>query len=394
MEESNDQKKYRKKKITPLKTGIVSFILGVLVMFLVVEGFNFPIGSEMNGSEGASSQPKAVKVSAEGNDDNRSIAEAVKKSRSSVVSVVKFEGGNMFEGSDPRPAGSGSGVIYEKQGGKAYIVTNHHVVEGASQLEVTLNDGAKIPAKLLGSDALLDLAVLEVDSEKVKHVIEIGKSSSLEPGQRAIAIGNPLGFLAGTVTAGVISAADRSMPVDVNKDGVVDWQSEVIQTDASINPGNSGGALINLDGELIGINSSKIAMENVEGIGFAIPVDIAIPVLKDLKEFGEVKRPYIGIVPVSLSEIPSQYYDTPLNLPEEVKEGIVVRQADPGSPAEEAGLKQYDVITLIDGEKVEKVSDLRKYLYNEKEVGSKVEVTYYRDGEKMNTTLTLSEQEE
>jgi serine protease Do len=215
----------------------------------------------------------------------------------------------------------------------------------------------------------------------------------LEPGQRAIAIGNPLGFLAGTVTAGVVSAADRSMPVDVNKDGVVDWQSEVIQTDASINPGNSGGALINMDGELIGINSSKIAMENVEGIGFAIPVDIAIPVLKDLKEFGEVKRPYIGIVPVSLSEIPSQYYEKPLNLPDEVKEGIVVRQADPGSPAGKAGLQQYDVITMLDGEKVTKVSDLRKYLYNEKEVGSKVEVTYYRNGEKMNTTLTLSEQE-
>jgi serine protease Do len=120
----------------------------------------------------------------------------------------------------------------------------------------------------------------------------------------------------------------------------------------------------------------------------------AIPVLKDLKEFGEAKRSYMGIVPVSLSEIPSQYYETPLNLPEEVNEGIVVRQADSGSPAEEADLQQYDLITMIDGEKVAMVSDLRKYLYNEKVVGSKVEVTYYLEREKMNTTLTLSEQEE
>ncbi|WP_406687770.1 S1C family serine protease [Rossellomorea vietnamensis] len=388
--ELNDGKKEKKNRVKPMRTAIVSFVLGVLVMFLVVEGFNIP-GEEA--TEGVTPKSTSVKASAEGVDEGRSITGAVEESRSSVVSVVNFKGGNMFEGSEPQPAGSGSGVIYQEEGNKAYIVTNHHVVEGATKLEVTLNDGTKIPAELLGSDALLDLAVLEVDSEKVKHVIEIGKSSSLKPGQRAIAIGNPLGFLAGTVTAGVISAADRSMPVDVNKDGVVDWQSEVIQTDASINPGNSGGALINLDGELIGINSSKIAMENVEGIGFAIPVDIALPALEELKEYGEVKRPFIGIVPVSLSQIPSQYYDEPLNLPEEVKEGIVVRQSEPDSPAGKAGLEQYDVITMVDGEKVTKVSDLRKYLYNEKEVGSKVEVTYYRDGEKKNTTLTLSELE-
>ncbi|PFA63013.1 serine protease [Bacillus sp. AFS015802] len=386
--EMNDDKRGRKTRVKPVRTAIVSFVLGVLVMFLVIEGFNIP-GKE--GTEEATSKSTTVKASAEGVDGGGSIAEAVEKSRPSVVSVVNFKGGNMFEGSEPQPAGSGSGVIYEKEGNKAYIVTNHHVVEGASKLEVALNDGSKIPAKLLGSDALLDLAVLEVDSGKVKDVIEIGKSSSLKPGQRAIAIGNPLGFLAGTVTAGVISAADRSMPVDINKDGAVDWQSEVIQTDASINPGNSGGALINMDGELIGINSSKIAMENVEGIGFAIPVDIALPALKDLREYGEVKRPFIGIVPVSLSQIPSQYYDEPLNLPDEVKEGIVVRQAEPGTPAGEAGLQQYDVITMLDGEKMTKVSDLRKYLYNEKEVGSKVEVTYYRNGEQKTTTLTLSD---
>ena len=324
-------------------------------------------------------------------EEEPSIKEAVDESINTVVSVVKYEGGSMWEGTEPEKAGSGSGVIYKKESGKAYIVTNHHVISGASQIEISLEDETKLEAELLGSDPLLDLAVLEVDGGEIEKVIEIGDSTKLAPGATAIAIGNPLGFLHGTITAGVISSPDRVMPVDINQDGSIDWQSEVIQTDASINPGNSGGALINIHGELIGINSSKIAQEAVEGIGFAIPIEVAMPILDDLQQHGEVLRPYIGIIPISLADIPSQYYSQTLNLPEGIEEGVVIREIVSTSPAGKAGLKQYDVITKLDDTEVKTAGELRKFLYTEKEIGDEVEVTFYRNGKEETATLTLRE---
>src|SRR5699024_8564579 len=158
----------------------------------------------------------------------------------------------------------------------AYIVTNHHVVEGADVLEVVLNDDTSLDAELLGSDLFTDLAVLRVDGETIDTTIEMGSSENLKVGEPAIAIGNPLGHMfAGSVTQGIISGKQRTIPQDFNQDGRPDWQAEVIQTDAAINPGNSGGALINIEGQLIGINSMKISQNIAQGIGFAIPVDAA-----------------------------------------------------------------------------------------------------------------------
>ena len=162
--------------------------------------------------------------------------------------------------SNTAEAGTGSGVVYKKTGGKAFIVTNNHVIEGASELEVTLSDGTKLPAELIGSDPWTDLAVITVDEDKIKTVAEFGKSASLKPGEPVIAIGNPLGLqFSGSITQGVISGLERSIPVDINEDGQADWNAEVIQTDAAINPGNSGGALVNMSGQVIGINSMKIS---------------------------------------------------------------------------------------------------------------------------------------
>lgn len=372
-----------------LLIGIAGLMIGAILILLID-----PFSADKGFLPKENADEKIImKASAdEGEEEEEpSIKEAVDESINTVVSVVKYEGGSMWEGTEPEKAGSGSGVIYKKESGKAYIVTNHHVISGASQIEISLEDETKLEAELLGSDPLLDLAVLEVDGGEIEKVIEIGDSTKLAPGATAIAIGNPLGFLHGTITAGVISSPDRVMPVDINQDGSIDWQSEVIQTDASINPGNSGGALINIHGELIGINSSKIAQEAVEGIGFAIPIEVAMPILDDLQQHGEVLRPYIGIIPISLADIPSQYYSQTLNLPEGIEEGVVIREIVSTSPAGKAGLKQYDVITKLDDTEVKTAGELRKFLYTEKEIGDEVEVTFYRNGKEETATLTLRE---
>ena len=202
-------------------------------------------------------------------------------------------------------AGTGSGVIYKKDGEYAYIVTNHHVVDQADMIEIVLNDDTNLEAELLGSDLFTDLAVLRVDGNEIDSTIEMGSSDNVKVGEPVIAIGNPLGHMfAGSVTQGIISGKQRTIPQDFNQDGRPDWQAEVIQTDAAINPGNSGGALINIEGQLIGINSMKISQTIAQGIGFAIPIDTARPIIEELEETGKVTRPYLGVEIYSLDEVP------------------------------------------------------------------------------------------
>ncbi|RWZ54792.1 PDZ domain-containing protein [Halobacillus fulvus] len=326
------------------------------------------------------------------------VTEVVEKVTPSVVGVVNLQSQQNFweQGgeSSSQEAGVGSGVIYKEEDGTAYVVTNHHVIEGANEIEVVLSDETRVPAELVGSDLFTDLAVLRMSGEQVEHVAEIGSSDNLKVGEPAIAIGNPLGLrFSGSVTKGVISGKQRAIPQDFNGDGLEDWQAEVIQTDAAINPGNSGGALINIEGQLIGINSMKIAQSAVEGIGFSIPIDSAVPIINELEQFGQVNRPYIGIEAYGLNEVPMSEWNNTLNLPEEVEGGLYIRSIRQMSPAAKAGLEPLDVITELDGQPVENIIDLRKYLYEEKDAGEELEVTYYRNGEQNTVTVTLGSQQ-
>ncbi|USK55035.1 S1C family serine protease [Cytobacillus solani] len=321
------------------------------------------------------------------------VTKAVDKAGDAVVSITNIQAAGFWSreaGEDGVPAGTGSGVIYKKQGKSAFIVTNHHVVEGAQQLEVSLADGTKIPAKLVGSDIWTDLAVLEVDSKDIKTVAEFGDSGALKTGEPVIAIGNPLGTFEGSVTQGIISGLERTVPVDIDQNGTADWQAEVLQTDAAINPGNSGGALINISGQVIGINSMKIAESAVEGIGLAIPINYARPIIEDLEKFGEVRRPYMGIQLASVSEIPGYYQQEALKLPRDVKAGVAITSVEPNSPAAQAGLKEMDVIVEMDGEAIGDVIQLRKHLYNQKKVGDQMKVKFYRAGKLQEATIKLS----
>lgn len=374
-------------------TGLLGGIIGGLIVWLIATyafpGTDSSGGVQVDRSEGTDTQHSQVAV-----DISTEVTEVVDKAATGVVGITNLQTVQDFWSAKTsvQEAGTGSGVIYKKEGDKAYIVTNHHVVENSEQLEVSFDDGTKTEGKLIGSDLWTDLAVVEIDAKHVDTIIEFGDSDVLKRGETVIAIGNPLGLgFAGSVTVGVLSGKDRSIPMDLNKDGMIDWQADVLQTDAAINPGNSGGALINMAGQLVGINSMKISEETVEGIGLAIPINIALPIIEHLEETGQVNRPTMGVSLLDLQQIPIPQQQQTLKLPEDVKEGVVVTDIMPNSPAQQAGMEKYDVIVQLDEEKVTDMVTLRKYLYNKKEIGDSLKVKVYRDGKPVDLEMSLKD---
>lgn len=369
-------------------SGIVGGIISAGIVIVLLMGNIIPM-QRINTIETSTpqlNQPVTTAVSTNNEDTSANITDV----SSAVVGIVNMQQQDIWTAN--QEAGSGSGIIYKKKNGKAYVVTNNHVVNGATTLQVVLNTNEQIEAKLLGTDALTDLAILEIDSSKVKTVAKLGASKDLKVGETAIAIGNPLGLdFSGSVTRGIISGLNRAVEVDTNGDQQPDWITEVIQTDAAINPGNSGGALVNSKGEVIGINSMKIAREAVEGIGFAIPIDTALPIMEQLEANGDVKRPFIGVSTAALQEVPPQFQEK-IAVPADIDYGIVVADVQQGSPADKAGLQQFDVITKINDKEMHTYLDLRTYMYANTKIGDKVQIEIYRNGKKQIITLQLIEQ--
>ena len=269
--------------------------------------------------------------------------------------------GRIFEGQ-----GTGSGIIIDKQG---HIVTNNHVVEGADDIIVILHDGKELEATLIGRDSQTDLAVIKVDSDNLT-VAELGDSSALKVGELAVAIGSPMGTeYAGSVTAGIISGLNRT--VSIGDDSI-----KLIQTDAAINPGNSGGALVNSEGKVIGINTIKFAETRVEGMGFAIPINEAKPIIEDLINNKKVLRPFLGIQGITISKEEAEQFQLP--------QGVGVRVVIPGSGAEAAGIRRGDIITKIDDKKVLTIEDLIAEIQKHK-VGDSILVEVYNQGNEYKT---------
>ncbi|WP_246939471.1 S1C family serine protease [Bacillus pinisoli] len=365
--------------------GCIGSIITLMAVSPIFEGKTEPTVSEQENVAAMGNSFETVSVNVE-----TDITKAIEKASGAVVGVINIQNNRMLE--PDKEAGTGSGVIYKNENGKAYVVTNAHVIEGANKIEISLEDGNRVEGKLLGSDIFMDLAVIEIDGTKAEHVATFASSESLKLGEPVIAIGNPLGLeFSGSVTQGIISGLDRSIPVDLNQDGEADWEADVIQTDAAINPGNSGGALINVNGDVVGINSMKINQTAVEGIGFSIPISIAEPIIESLELHGKVKRPYLGVATRSLSDVASYHWQQTFHLPEGVTEGVFIDQIGTGSPAEKAGLQEMDVITELDGQKIKTVVELRKFLYLQKQVGEEMNITYYRNGEKKVATMKLEE---
>ncbi|PYF07864.1 S1C family serine protease [Ureibacillus chungkukjangi] len=394
-EQDEENKRRSKKKSGGSKagyflSGLSGVIIGALLIWLLVPSMTNQLPSQ-SATKNNNSESTITQTATEVTSD---IVTAVESVSDAVVGITNIQEVSDFwnQQEATAEAGSGSGVIYKVENELAYIITNYHVIEGAKQLEVTLTDGSKEEAKLVGSDIWTDLAVISISSEKVETVAKFGDSDVLKQGESVIAIGNPLGLdFYGSVTTGVISGTDRAVPVDLNADGNEDWEVEVLQTDAAINPGNSGGALINIAGELVGINSMKIAQDTVEGLGFSIPINSVIPIIEELERNGEVKRPTMGIGLLDLTDVPAFYQQQTLKLPEEVTTGVVVSEVVEGSAAGNAGVQQYDVIVEMGGQKVENSIDLRQYLYNETDIGETLTIKVYRQGELVELNLTLTE---
>ena len=349
----------------------------------------------------------SVTATKEDKDNEQITVNAISKAKDAVVSIVNYQsnssntlesilGGNSSksgnDSGDLRAASSGSGVIYKKVRNTAYVVTNNHVVNGAKKLSVILSDGTNVNAEVVGTDVWTDLAVLKISGNNVTTTMDFADSDKIAVGETAFAIGSPLDVnLSNTVTKGIVSAVNRQIPMDVDGDGKNDWNQTVIQTDAAINPGNSGGALINSEGKLIGINESKIAKAtsnvSAEGIGFGIPSNEVKLITEQLEQSGRVIRPALGVQLVSVNTVDSDTVKSQLNYGG--KQGVVIRYVENGTPAAQAGLEKYDIITKLNGEEVKDVAAVRKYLFEKTKIGDTVKVTYYRNGKENTTNVVV-----
>ncbi|MFR0540936.1 S1C family serine protease [Lactobacillus delbrueckii] len=423
-EEQDKQRNTRKKENNRLLTkaaiiGVVAGLLGGGIAYGGLSAANLNSSTSSSTASSSSSntgETGSVTTSSSGTTKvNKStttsgtMTSAYKKVQNAVVSVLNYKYTSSsssssdiysmfgYGDSDSSDSGSssskksltlyseGSGVIYTTANGKGYIVTNNHVISGAAKVKVILASGQTIAAKVVGKDSTSDLAVLSIDSKYVTQTASFGDSSSLQSGQTVIAIGSPEGSeYASTVTQGIISSPSRTITYNSN-------QMTVIQTDAAINSGNSGGALVNSDGQVIGINSMKLSSsssgDSVEGMGFAIPSNEVVTIVNQLVKKGKITRPQLGIKVAAIAELNS-YYKKQLGISTSLKKGLYVASVTSGSAAASAGIKKGDVITAADGKTVNDVATLHSILYSHN-VGDKVKITVNRNGKTMTFTVTL-----
>lgn len=379
----------------------ISKKIGQLLLIILISFFSGVLGSltilQLNQKQKTNTQNSTTITQTSVKNEN-STTKAVDKVKDAVVSIITYSANSQnslfgYSESDTdtnteQVSSQGSGVIYKKDGEYAYIVTNTHVINGANKLDIRLADGTKVPGEIVGTDTYSDIAVVKISSEKVSAVAEFGDSSQLTVGETAIAIGSPLGSeYANTVTQGIISSLNRTVSLK-SEDGQA-ISTKAIQTDTAINPGNSGGPLINIQGQVIGITSSKIATNggnSVEGLGFAIPSNDAIKIIEQLEKNGKVTRPALGIQMVNLSNLSTTDLQK-LKLPDNITSGVAVRSVQPNMPAN-GHLEKYDVISKVDGNPIASATELQNALYSHS-VGDEMTITYYRNGKEETTTIKL-----
>ena len=349
--------------------GLCGVLAGALLVYFVLTGHGYlpgpgdlPEGEQQTPEENRQANLPPHK-------DDLATVEVVSRVMPAVVAVNCYVSGPYSDQSELVLSGSGSGAVISEDG---YIVTNQHVIDGAARIVVVTSDSRSFEAGLVGEDRLTDLALLKIEQSGLSY-IPLGNSNAVRVGETVLAAGNPLGYLKHTVTRGIISALEREVRVAYSQ-----YAYTYIQTDAVINPGNSGGPLVNLRGELIGINSAKIS--GAEGIGLAIPANTVKRVVDDLKKDGRVRRPQLGI----WVENQSDGTDNP------VRQGVNVKEVIPGSPAAAGGLKTGDVITAVGKERVHYIAQLFDALLNYYP-GDKIELTIERNGQSLVVTVVPGE---
>lgn len=414
VENQNNKTQQPRKKNTNSKIIATAAIVGV-VGGLVGGGVSYYAADQMNNASVNNSAAQTSvstsnsKISAKSAKTSGTMTTAYNDVKGAVVSVINLKRqsssnssnslyNSLFGNDDDNDSSSssskgkletyseGSGVVYMKSNGKGYIVTNNHVISGSDAVQVQLANGKTVSAKVVGKDSTTDLAVLSIDAKYVTQTAQFGDSKSLQAGQTVIAVGSPLGSeYASTVTQGIVSAPARTISTSSGN------QQTVIQTDAAINPGNSGGALVNSAGQVIGINSMKLAQSSdgtsVEGMGFAIPSNEVVTIVNELVKKGKITRPQLGVRVIALQGIPEGYRSR-LKINSTLKNGIYIASVNKNSSAANAGMKSGDVITKVDGKKVEDVASLHSILYSHK-VGDTVNVTVNRNGKNVNLKVKL-----
>jgi len=361
------------KKAINISGIILAFFIGVIAMYLVI--LKYPLTTT---TEDGTFINKNVTITDTG------IAEAVDKLYDATVVIGAYQEGTL--------GSSGTGFVYKTDGNDAYIITNHHVVDGATSVKVKFTNDVIENVELVASDKYADIAVLKIDKDKIISVAEIGSTEKARLGDTVFTIGGPLSDeYSWTVTRGIVSGKDRLVEVSVTNSSSADWVMSVIQTDASINSGNSGGPLANANGEVIGVTNMKLVSSGVEGMGFAIPIEDAVNYADQLIEEGKIVRPLLGVSMGSVEDAYSLYHYG-ITLDNSISQGVVVVEVQKDSAADKAGLQKGDVITKLEDYEASSVAKLKYYLYKYN-AGDKVKITFIREGKTMTTTATLTESE-
>ncbi|KAB2953850.1 PDZ domain-containing protein [Heliorestis acidaminivorans] len=375
-----EQEVYRKKR----QPGLLSYFLVALLSAILGGYFSLFFFGLTDRPDPEAGQPPQGGIAlpapdlslAKHNSDSQRIVEVARQVGPAVVGIAnRAPVRGVFWNQRVEEVGNGSGVIYDQAG---FIVTNHHVVADATEIIVTLADGRSASATLIGSDRLTDLAVLKIDLDNLP-VASFGDSDRVSVGELAIAIGNPGGReFAGSVTSGIVSGLNRQLNTPEG------YAFNLIQTDAAINPGNSGGALFNALGEVIGINSIKIAIPGFEGMGFAIPSNQVQHIIQDLQNQGKVTRPALQVTLImNVDKWLARQYNLPVDY------GVVVRPI-PGGAAHQAGMQDNDIIIALGDQQVRSMADLQRELFRHR-VGDTITVTYIRNNEESAVSITLGE---
>ena len=383
---------------------LLKFVILFVVGFLGGIGGYYFASSTLTQGNSTSNQANTTSVNNVQYTNDTSTTQAVEKVQDAVVSVINYQTqssnslssifGNIESSDELAVAGEGSGVIYKKDGDTAYIVTNNHVISGAEKIDILLASGEKLSGELVGADTYSDIAVIKIAADKVTTIAEFANSDTIKVGETAIAIGSPLGSVyANTVTQGIISSLSRTVTSQTEDGQTI--STNAIQTDAAINPGNSGGPLINIQGQVIGINSSKITSSSisssgvaVEGMGFAIPSNDAVQIINQLETNGKVTRPALGVQMVNLTDLSTSQLEKAGLANTDLTSGVLIVSTQSGLPAD-GKFEPYDVIIEIDGETIENKSDLQSELYKH-QIGDTITVTYYRNNKKMTVDIKLT----
>lgn len=357
---------------------VIAFLVGGVLTYTVIGGNSLTTKSNTTSTTGTTcSAANCTKVVV----DESGISKAVSKVYDGVLLIRNYQNNEV--------ASTGTGFVYKIDGDYAYVITNQHVVEGANKITLVTSDDEEVEGKVLGGDSYVDIAIVKMKKTSKLIALTLGNSNNSSLGDLVFTVGNPLGYeYRGSVATGHLAGKDRLVSVSTSNSNSSDWVMKVLQTDAAINPGNSGGPLMNANGEVIGVISLKLVKTEVEGMGFAIPIEYINSKISTLEKGKKIEWPFLGVQMINVQDAKNAYRNN-YNIPDNVNSGVIVAKVIDGGAAAKGGLKTGDIITKINGVSVSDSAYLRYELYKSS-VGDKIEITYLRDNKEHTTKVTLT----